>query len=746
MDVVFKLHCPVSLERGGASGFQLSQAQNVVVLAQNFELSKAQFDLLSRGLSFIPTVDLGRDQKLQWEADLQHYHRKVKLAAYYKDSPGKEKLPFIGPSSWTPPLDMLPPQIKILIHSDLEDFKSHYKFVKEQLNISLDEVKVLQELKTKKNIVIKPADKGSAVVILSREQYLMEVERQLNNSVYYRKLDGPMYLSTIPMVAKILDSLKRKKFINAKQRQYLSGSGQPRERRFYILPKIHKDPKTWTVPFEVPPGRPIVSDCESETYFTAEYLDHYLNPISVRHPAFVKDTYHFIEIVKSLRIPSEFYFFSMDVDNLYTNIPIEAGVNCVEKVFKKYPDPKRPDEELIELLKINLTRNDFMFNDKFYLQVKGTAMGKKFAPAYANIFMANWEDEALSKCKKKPACYLRYLDDIWGIWTGSREEFREFVDVLNSHDSSIKLKTEISEASIDFLDTTVFKGPDFSKNNKLDVKVYFKSTDTHALLHRDSFHPTHTFRGIVKSQLLRFKRICTRREDFWGAVKVLFKALRGRGYSRNFLRSCLKTFEAKKQKNSEERIPLITTFSSVGQILNWKCKNNFENVLGREELISCTGTISAYRRNRNLRDWLVRAKLPSLDWKKPQRKQSYFSQLRFIRSNKESALHRIQQGFDLKSKNIVYLIFCSKCQAKYVGETRNELSLRLFQHMHNIRNRKDVDTPLVKHFLDHGLPFLRIAGLERNVNWTDWERKKRERLWIFMLGTREPLGLNLKRN
>lgn len=310
MDVVFKLHCPVSLELGGLSGVQGLQAQNVVVLAQNFELTKAQYDLLSRGLSFIPTVDIGRDQKLQLELDLQSYHRKVRLAAYYRDSPVKKMLPFVGPSSWTPPLEMLPPQIKTLIHSDLENFKIHYKFLEEKLNISLDEIKVLRDLKNKKNIVIKPADKGSAVVILSREQYIMEVERQLNNLEYYRKLDGPMYLSTIPLVHKILDSLKKKKFINSKQRQYLSGCGQPRERRFYILPKIHKDPKTWTVPFEVPPGRPIVSDCGSETYFTAEYLDYYLNPISVKHPAYVKDTYYFIEIVKSLRIPPEFYFFT----------------------------------------------------------------------------------------------------------------------------------------------------------------------------------------------------------------------------------------------------------------------------------------------------------------------------------------------------------------------------------------------------------------------------------------------------
>lgn len=67
-------------------------------------------------------------------------------------------------------------------------------------------------------------------------------------------------------------------------------------------------------------------------------------------------------------------------------------------------------------------------------------MGVKFAPVYANIFMVCWEEEILSKCKKKPAHYLRYLNDIWGIWTGTELEFREFVQTLNAHDSSIQVK------------------------------------------------------------------------------------------------------------------------------------------------------------------------------------------------------------------------------------------------------------------------------------------------------------------
>lgn len=694
----------------------------------------------------MPTLGLNKNQKLQFQADMQNYHRKIKLATYFRNAPKKIARPFVGPSIWSPPDEKLSPDVKRLIKTDLDSFDAHFKLIKEKCNLSLSEQHALKELKRVKHIVIKPADKGSAVVILDRDQYIFEVERQLNDTMYYKKLTKPIYLDTIPLVEEILKQLKSKKFINGKQARYLRGDFEPRERRFYILPKIHKSPEKWTIPFQLPPGRPIVSDCGSETYRTAEYLDFHLNPLASKHPSYVKDTYHFIEMVKNLTVPSQSYFFSMDVNSLYTNIDIQAGLASVRKTFDKYPDPKRPDKELLQLLEINLMRNDFMFNGQYYLQIKGTAMGKKFAPAYANIFMANWEESVFAKCEHKPSHYFRYLDDIWGIWEGSKEQFQEFVDVLNSHDPSIKLEAEIHEQTIDFLDTTVYKGPTFETDNKLDIKVFFKKTDTHALLYKSSFHPKHTFKGIVKSQILRFKRICTQQTDFREAVQILFKALRGRGYCRTFLRHCLKQFHRTRERDQGDLIPLISTYGSVNVILNGKFKHNFDDIIGKTDLLPDTRVISAYRRNPNLCDLLVRAKLPSLAVKKPLILEKQFSRLRFVKNHRDNTVIQLQQSFSTKSKNCIYLLYCLKCNRQYVGETKNTLSTRMVQHRYNVRHRKEVDTPLVKHILLHGMDSIRMAGLQKNVSWTDRERKNMERFWIYQLGTMEPDGLNLKRN
>lgn len=720
--------------------------RNVVVLAKKFQLSKPQLDLLNRGLTFVPTLNKNRNHYLQIQLDLQNYHRRIKLADYFKSSPPKDKKPFMGISFWSPSFTEISSEVKNLIKKDKYIFKNYYSSCHELSNLKSEEIHALEELKKAKHVVIKPADKGSAVVIMDREQYILEAHRQLDDKKYYKKLEKPIFMETIPLVHEILLKLKKKKFINARQLLYLKGELQPRERRFYILPKIHKNPETWTVPYEIPKGRPIVSDCGSETYQTTELLDFFLNPLSTKHPSYVKDTYHFVNLVKKIDAPSKFYFFSMDVASLYTNIDIEAGIAAVKKIFARYPDPKRPDEELIQLLDINLKRNDFIFDKNYYLQVKGTAMGKRFAPAYANIFMSIWEEEVFLKCDKKPLYYLRYLDDIWGIWEGSIEEFNRFLFILNSHDPSIQLESEIHAESIDFLDTTVYKGREFDQTHKLDIKVFFKKTDLHALLFKSSFHPKHTFGGLVKSQLIRFHRICTKRQDFMEAVKILFNSLKKRGYSRSFLRHCFRNFKILKQKQDGNLIPLITTFDSTSKNLNGKWKTNFSNYSEKLPFLRNFRVISAYRRNPNLRDLLVFAKLPNLQIHKDKnlKYSKQFHNLKFIISSKDKQIFSVTQSFTTRSTNCVYVLLCKKCSLKYVGETKNSLLTRLVQHRYNIRHKKELHTLVVQHFLLHGLESLRIAGLQRSEAWTDWERKKMERRWIYLLGTREPDGLNMK--
>ena len=362
-------------------------------------------------------------------------------------------------------------------------------------------------------------------------------------------------------------------------------------------------------------------------------------------------------------------------------------------------------------------------------------MGKKFAPAYANIYMAHWEERALARCPLRPLYYYRYLDDIWGIWPGSKSQFVHFVAVLNDCDPSIQLTYQLSTHTIDFLDTTTYKGPDFLTNLRLEVKVFFKTTDTHALLHKTSFHPRHTYKGLVKSQILRFNRICSRDGDFRQAVTILFKALRDRGYSRSFLRLCLRTFSDRPEKVLERPIPLINTFNSMTVTLNSSLKANFTRFLGEREPFDKYRVISAFRRSQNLRDILVRATLSSPEIRvKTPTMDTYFMRLRFISNKVTHTWHEVTQTSSPTTSNCVYLIFCSLCPSQFVGGTKVQVSAHLKRLRLDVHPEGDLDSPVVHHFLTHGLGAFRYTVLQSNTTWTPAQRNVRVQAWLHLLG------------
>lgn len=70
--------------------------------------------------------------------------------------------------------------------------------------------------------------------------------------------------------------------------------------------------------------------------------------------------------------------------------------------------------------------------------------------------MADWENTVFPKGQKVPCLYFRYLDDIFGIWNHSKEDFSQFLDTLNGHHKTIKLKANIQTKQTEFLDTEVY--------------------------------------------------------------------------------------------------------------------------------------------------------------------------------------------------------------------------------------------------------------------------------------------------
>ena len=257
---------------------------------------------------------------------------------------------------------------------------------------------------------------------MNKSDYILEGERQLSNRNHYEKLSVLRQPHTTEKVLNVLMKMKQEAVISEKQFEYLRPPNEPRPRRFYIIPKIHKPPDSWTVPLKIPPGRPIVSNCNSETEKVAEFIDNFLKRKSTQHQSYIKNTQDFVDKIRNIKIPENALLVTLDVDSMYTNINNIDGINAFKETFADLSN--HPYYSYVkELLEITLNNNDFEFNGDKYLQKSGVSMGIRFAPSFADIFMAKWEKEALAKYPLQPLLYCRFLDDIFMIWTHGVEKF-----------------------------------------------------------------------------------------------------------------------------------------------------------------------------------------------------------------------------------------------------------------------------------------------------------------------------------
>ena len=123
------------------------------------------------------------------------------------------------------------------------------------------------------------------------------------------------------------------------------------------------------------------------------------------------------------------------------------------------------------------------------------------------MFMDRLERAFLAQEPTLPLVWKRYIDDILCIWTGSRSQLDVFLDRLNKVHPSIKCTWSISDMQVQFLDLNIHKGERFSQTNLLDLKSYFKPTNTFQYLHFASSHPRSVFKGLVKGEAIRFLRV-----------------------------------------------------------------------------------------------------------------------------------------------------------------------------------------------------------------------------------------------
>ena len=154
----------------------------------------------------------------------------------------------------------------------------------------------------------------------------------------------------------------------------------PRTSCFYLLLKIHKEYNL---------GGPIVSACNYPTKNIVSYLDMVMSPLVCNLKTYVKDTNHALQIFRTFQFDngdtSQRFLYTMDIKSFYTVILHNSSLKALKYFLNKCPVLDPPTETLTRLAELVLTLNAFSFNNEFYHQVGGVAMGSKMGPNYASF-------------------------------------------------------------------------------------------------------------------------------------------------------------------------------------------------------------------------------------------------------------------------------------------------------------------------------------------------------------------------
>ncbi|EDO36531.1 predicted protein [Nematostella vectensis] len=259
-------------------------------------------------------------------------------------------------------------------------------------------------------------------------------------------------------------------------------------------------------------------------------------------------------------------------------------------------------------------------------------------------------------------------------------------------------------------------------------------------------------------------------ESFNNRCNELANYLLKRGYKPAFLKrqilrvANISRIDALRPNNNNHknsrRIPFVTTYNPTLPNINNIIRRNYNLLLSSKRChkVFTEPPLVAFRRSPNLRDILVKAKLPS-DRSPTNQPPGAFRcgknclTCPFIRTDGLTSYTFFSTGetrpitshITCNTKNVIYMIQCNRCNLQYIGETKRKLKERFNDHRRTVDSQsRSIPTHAAEHFLkpNHSASDIELIPIEKIRNNRDSIRKAREAKLIARAGTLEPGGLN----
>ena len=195
-------------------------------------------------------------------------------------------------------------------------------------NFSKGEMAAIKQLKADKDRIILTADKGVALVIMERKDYIEKAQQLLQDPNTYKTIPTD---PTTKLKNRLITKLKKIKLDTGMddityRRMYPTGVVIP---KFYGLPKVHKGNT---------PLRPIVSSIGSVSYGVSKEIARIIKPLVGSTEHHVNNSKEFIEEIKKMKLEEGECITSYDVSALFTSIPIPSALDIINNKLQEDTD------------------------------------------------------------------------------------------------------------------------------------------------------------------------------------------------------------------------------------------------------------------------------------------------------------------------------------------------------------------------------------------------------------------------
>ena len=396
-----------------------------------------------------------------------------------------------------------------------------------------------RELREREDIIIRKGDKAAVYVIMDKESYLSKMDEILQDTRKFQRLQK----DPTENVKKRINNLIKK--ANSNSAFFSTVIGDYRPGYCYGTVKTHKPGN---------PLRPIISQVTTPTYQVAKKLNAILTPY-VPTCRSVQSATEFIDLLHTA--PPCNNIASLDVESLFTNVPVDETIDIIIKrvYHSNQPALDIPEDVLRSLLHTCTKEAPFLSHrGELYRQIDGVAMGSPLGVLFANIYMAAVEEKTFQD-NPPSGIYARYIDDIF-VTTNTDNEVTTMISALQSN-SCLRFTSEHSlEGRLPFLDIDIKKeGGNFS------TKVFTKATNIGRCLNARGECPATYKKSVVASYVNRALTHCSTWAETHKELDRVRQLLTNNGYPdrliEEVIRQKLDKYAAPAQKNIQERHTIV---------------------------------------------------------------------------------------------------------------------------------------------------------------------------------------------